>query len=813
MMNGFRKLMQGSLLLCFCASGAWASTEGAISGQVLDPDGIAVSNVKVKLLSPEGKNLGEATSSATGEFYFSPLTFGEYEVSVQAANFAPSMSSVNVGSGGAAQVEVHLEPAAAPGKEMVLQVSAKRHLINTSSSTSNTEVTHEQIEALPGGNEISLPRLLETTTPGVVQGPFNQTFIRGNHANVQYQIDGVQLPDSTSGTFAEAFSTRNIDHFEFISGGIPAEYGERLAAVVNIVTKTGPEKPGGEVQLNYGTYNTFSPQAILGGSNEKGDLHYYLSANYNRTDRGIDVPNPKSVTDQSQGGDPSHDYSDGNNQFLKVDWLPTNEDKISFIAFQNYGFYQIPTYPSSFSPSSPYFGVNYNDAFGNVPPAGQTLFVYTPADTNDTQANQDAYGQVVWKHTISDRSFLQVAPYWKYSKVKVTNDPDNDLISANSASPDYIAGATPSSFSIDRHVNNVGEKTDYSNRLNDRNLFKAGFQLQASQANDGYSVLNPTNSTQPSFSGGDIDRGYSEDLYAQDDLQLTRILSFNFGLRFTATQFIFSDAHPTADQWQPRIGANLMVTDRTKLHAFYGRLFQPAPLEDLREAFNYANAGSGTTVSFYDIKPETDNYYEIGVDQQLGQNQLATLNFYYKDATNMLDDTQLLNTSIASPYNFEKGYAYGAEASIKGKITPNLTNYINYSYEIAKGKGISGGTFAVPLNSIPQDTYLYLDHVQVSTANAGLTYAKDRYYGTVQGLFGSGLRTGPNNTLSLPTHFSFDLSAGYEFTSDRWLERWKVSGDIINLFDNAYPISIANGFNGSHYAAGRELFIRLTKEL
>ena len=41
----------------------------------------------------------------------------------------------------------------------------------------------------------------------------------------------------------------------------------------------------------------------------------------------------------------------------------------------------------------------------------------------------------------------------------------------------------------------------------------------------------------------------------------------------------------------------------------------------------------------------------------------------------------------------------------------------------------------------------------------------------------------------------------------------KVSGDVLNVFDTAYPITIANGFNGSHYAAGREFFVRLTKEL
>ena len=59
-----------------------------------------------------------------------------------------------------------------------------------SASVSSTEISHKQIEKLPQGDQISLPKLITSTTPGTVAGPFGQVFIRGNHANIQYQIDG-----------------------------------------------------------------------------------------------------------------------------------------------------------------------------------------------------------------------------------------------------------------------------------------------------------------------------------------------------------------------------------------------------------------------------------------------------------------------------------------------------------------------------------------------------------------------------------------------------------------------------------------------
>jgi outer membrane receptor protein involved in Fe transport len=799
------------LVALFSLQSAFAGTDGTLTGTVLDPQEIALSNASVKVMTTDGKLVKETTSSLTGEYQLFPLTFGDYQLVVEAPGFAPYQMQVHVAAGGSTQEDVHMSAKGA-AQEMVLEVKAKRHLVQNSSSQSSTTVTKEQIAAMPQGDQISLPKLLETTSPGVVAGPFNQVFIRGNHANIQYQIDGIQLPDSASGTFAEAFSPRNIDHYELITGGIPSEFGERLAGVMNIVTKTGPESPGGALEMNYGSYNTISPQAVFGGSNASGDTHYYLSANYHKTDRGIDTPQPETTADDTKGGtDAIHDENIGNNEFGKIDWLLGNDNKISLILFQSYNSYEIPNFPSSFDPHDPYFNSTSgaNDQWGN---GG---FGYRAPNTNDVQFNRDAYAQLVWKHTFSEKSFLQVAPYWKYSGVRVDNDPTNDLAPANPANTAlYNTGNSATSFTLNQHVNNEGVKADYSLRPDSRHLVKAGVQVQSSQSHDDYSIssLSGGATVPTSFSGGSDDKGYEEAAYVQDDFQMNKAWSLNVGVRMTGVQFNFGDEKSSSDQLQPRVGLNYLATETTKLHAFYGRLFQPASLENLRTAFDQANGGS-TTANFYDIKPETDNYFELGVDQQVGEAHVTSVNVYYKAATNMLDDTQLLNTSIASPYNFATGYAYGVEYSLHGRLDANWSDYFNYSYEIAKGKNISGGTFAQDPASIPQNTYLFLDHVQVHTANAGLTYSKDQYYGTAQALFGSGLRTGDQNQFSLPSHFSFDLSGGYNFTGESFWSKWKLSGDILNITNNVFPITIANGFNGSHYAAGREFFIRLSKEI
>ena len=787
------------LFLACQVSAVFGGTEGSISGTVVDSQAISVSGAEVHLLTNSGRVLKSGSTSSTGTFQFFPVDFGDYVIEVTATGQAPYRTSMHVAEGQNSSVEVHLQPATAgntaSGKEMVMHVSAKRR-VQDPAPTSSVEITKEKVEELPQGEAISLPKLVTTTSPGVVAGPFGQMFIRGNHANIQYQIDGVQLPDSPSNTFGDAFSPRNIDHMELITGGIPAEYGERLAAVMNIITKTGPETPGGSAELNYGSYNTFSPIATFGGSaGNDGNVHYFLSANYRTTDRGLDTPQPSSDSDITSGGtDAVHDSSQSNNEFAKIDWILDNSNKLTFIGFQAYEFYQIPDYPQSFGPGDPLF--NTTDMFGNGP------YNYVPYNTNDNQEERNAYFQAVWKHTFSERSFLQLAPYWKYSSIIVNNDLANDLASGS---------ASASSFAENRTTNNLGVKGDYSLRLNDQHFIKAGFQAQASQATGSISIWTAATQNNP-FVDTSPDTGYFEALYVQDDYSVLKNVSINAGIRFDATQFNFAGISPTDYAFQPRLGVSWLPTDTTKLHAFYGRLFQPAPVEDLRDAFSTVGGGQGTP---YDIKAEQDNYYEVGIAQQVPFNQTISVNVYYKDATDMLDDIQLLNTSIAQPYNFATGYAYGVEASLQGHITDSISSYLNYSYEIAMGKGISGGIFAFPANQLPPDTYLYLDHVQVHTLNAGATYNWNDFWFTGQAMFGSGLRTGDNNTLSLPSHLTFDASLGYNFKhlSKSWWSDFKLSADVLNITNNPYPITIANGFNGSHYAAGREFFVHFIKEI
>ena len=307
-----------------------------------------------------------------------------------------------------------------------------------------------------------------------------------------------------------------------------------------------------------------------------------------------------------------------------------------------------------------------------------------------------------------------------------------------------------------------------------------------------------------SSSDSNPEHDFVEAVYVQDEWVLSPQLTLNAGLRFDAYQAHYSDAQPGYDQFEPRIGISYLITPSTKLHAYYGRLFNAPPFENLHETFTQLQTGQ---IGAFDIKPEKDNYYEAGVEQQIGGHQFASATVYYKDATDLLDDAQLLNTSLSQPFNWSHGYAYGLELAVHGEVSRDWSDFFNYAYGLAKGKGISGGLFAFGAGDpATSGGYQYLDHVQLHTASAGTTYSHGGFWWTGQGLYGSGLRTGPQNTASVPGHFSWNTTLGYEFSN------FKLALDVINIFDNRYAISVANGFNGSYYAAGRELFGHVSRE-
>ena len=115
--------------------------------------------------------------------------------------------------------------------------AARSNLYTTIGTTSDT-ISNDTIQALPQGSNAPVERVL-LQAPGVSQdsaasGLFH---VRNDHANVQFRINGVMLPDGVTG-FGSVLDTDLIGSISLITGALPAEYGMRTTGL-----STSPPAP------------------------------------------------------------------------------------------------------------------------------------------------------------------------------------------------------------------------------------------------------------------------------------------------------------------------------------------------------------------------------------------------------------------------------------------------------------------------------------------------------------------------------------------------------------------------------------------
>ena len=161
-----------------------------------------------------------------------------------------------------------------------------RQQIQPSLGATRYDFGPQALQTIPQGQNAPLNQVL-LQAPGVVQDSFGQIHIRGEHANVQYRINGVQLPEGIS-VFGQALETRMARSISLITGALPAQYGFQTAGVVDILTKTGSTNPGCAVTAYGGSFSWAQPSFECGG--RVGPIDYFITGDYLHNNRGIENP-------------------------------------------------------------------------------------------------------------------------------------------------------------------------------------------------------------------------------------------------------------------------------------------------------------------------------------------------------------------------------------------------------------------------------------------------------------------------------------------------------------------------------------------
>src|SRR5262245_12239375 len=137
--------------------------------------------------------------------------------------------------------------------------NAARENILPKIGVSNYEIGHQDIEALPQGTNAALDKVL-LQAPGVTvdSAASGSLHVRNEHANLQYRINGIIIPDGVSG-FGQLVETSFVGSMSLVTGALPAQYGLRTTGLVDIQARSGAQDPGGTISIYGGNRSTLSP--------------------------------------------------------------------------------------------------------------------------------------------------------------------------------------------------------------------------------------------------------------------------------------------------------------------------------------------------------------------------------------------------------------------------------------------------------------------------------------------------------------------------------------------------------------------------
>ncbi|MGH9551413.1 MAG: hypothetical protein ACRD3W_18655, partial [Terriglobales bacterium] len=266
---------------------------------------------------------------------------GDWRLTTSAKDMLSHTTGVTLVAGELKQVNIHLEDMEPVD---VLRVTGKRTLIHPERIGSTTNVDHRIVQQYRSGNDL---RSLIESTPGVQSDTLGNIITRGEHNSINYEIDGVTLPEAAGVLQQSQFvSPRSLQSMQVDIGGYEAsDGGGPLGAVVRMRSLPITAKPfitvgeqiggpmAGNLYYNGNTAFSQNPDSKL------FNVRIESSGAFTGTRLGLSPPAASFV----------HDNRANINSLTKLEWLATERDTLRMMIGINHSFLEVPLQKSSFN--------------------------------------------------------------------------------------------------------------------------------------------------------------------------------------------------------------------------------------------------------------------------------------------------------------------------------------------------------------------------------------------------------------------------------------------------------------------------------
>ncbi len=512
----------GTIALWLLLLGSPVLAQQRISGTVTAKNtGHILASASVKLESDLLDLDLTLTTDNEGRFSFANLSPGRYSVSASADTFYTEKTTITLGPRALQEIDFQLTPAASIQEQVAVQ--ARDRLIDETEAATATALDREQIDILPEARRAQLTDIITPFVSSAVAGHDNLVHLRGNELSLNTFINGVSFFDNPHQLFTPGLAPGIIQSVNVITGGFPAEFGNRFGGILDIVTRNGFDaNDHGSLSLSAGNYLRDTAEVDYGGHTER--FGYFLYAQGIQSDRFLNTPEERRF----------HDRGKGSHLFTQFDYRPRAADNFKLLL------------------------------------SGDGTNLELPNTTEDELRGRDFFARnreqtaaLSWTHIFSTSSVLTSSLYERFASARLLPTTDPFSIQAGGLRQDVTVGA----------------KSDYSIYRGSRHSIKMGLDLVQLRLREDF-FLDPRDAGEEEiepFNFRGRKTGGQASLYFQDKITLLKNLTANLGVRYDQYSLVTS-GHALS----PRINlAYALDGGRTVLHFAYNRFFSPPPIEDL----------------------------------------------------------------------------------------------------------------------------------------------------------------------------------------------------------------------------------------
>lgn len=712
----------------------------------------------------------KGVSTNTYGFYSLPAEKGEFTLVCSYISYKDFTQKVNLQSD--IFNSISMEPISQDIKEVV--VTAERQDKNiTNTDMGQVKMDIQQVKLMPSFmGEIDILKTIQLM-PGVKgSGDGNSGFyVRGGgpDQNLILLDEAIVYNASHLFGFFSVFNGDAVKGMNLIKGGMPAQYGGRLASVLDITMKEGNNQ---KFRVD-GGIGLISSRLTVQGPLKRDKSSFILSAR--RTYIDLLLKPLVSKDDQFYGS--SYYFYDLN---AKINYTLSNKDRIFLSA---------------------YFG--------------RDKFTYQDNEDLGFKATipyGNATASFRWNHLFNSRLFMNTSLIFTDYNFEVN------------------LGQSDFNFGLYSGIRDYNGKMDFSWQPDIRHHIRFGVNYTYHRFTPNNATAEAGS---VEFDFGKVERIYGNEFaaYLSDDFDLSDRFKINAGIRVSGFQQIgpferfIKEGDRVVDTISYNQGQNIQVYVRPepRLAMNYILNEKSAIKAGITMNYQYLQIANLATVSLptdlwipssEKIKPQQGIQYSLGYFRNFKDNTWETsVELYYKDMRNLVEfkdgvmPSNTINDNIDNLLTFGRGWAYGAEFFVR-KSVGKTTGWLGYtlSWTQRQFDEINGGRPYFARYDRRHDVQFTLTQelskkwtfsvVWVYSTGAALTVPVARYFieGKVINEFGE------RNSFRMAPYHRMDLSMTYlHKKTDKWTSSWSFS--LYNVYSRQNPYFIYFDTDGDLFRA------------